>query len=163
MVSVREGGLLVRKQNRSWTFWSSQEKIREMDFGVGLCLSLDVWTRGFDKVDLRELSSSFLKRKESKVSGENSNLCLPVGIERLLGCLSWEKSRKKWGGAWWLHGQPSLGLWVCQHAWNFGFYMCWISIGAWKLEMCENIRDCLDPQFKLQFSWFYTNLILSVE
>ena len=133
---MREGGLLVRevlptrttkeerrieKKNRSWTFWSSQEKIREMDFGVGLCLSLDVWTRGFEKVDLRELSSSLLKRKESKVRGENSNLCLPVGIERLLGCLSWEKSRKKWGGAWWLHGQPSLGLWVCQHAWNFGF------------------------------------------
>ena len=62
----------------------SQGKIREMDFGVGLCLSLDVWTRGFDKGDLRELPNSFLKRKESKVRGENSDLCLPVGIERIL-------------------------------------------------------------------------------
>ena len=145
MVSMREGGLLVRevlptrttkeerrieKKNRSWTFWSSREKIREMDFGVGLCLSLDVWTRGFDKGDLRELPNSFLKRKESKVSGENSNLCLPVGIERLLGCLSWEKSRKKWGGAWWLHCWPSLGLWglsTCKTLWH---YICWISIGC---------------------------------
>ena len=41
-----------------------------MDFGVGLCLSLDVWTLGFDKGDLRELPISFLKRKESKVRGE---------------------------------------------------------------------------------------------
>ena len=35
------------------------------------CLSFKVWTHGFDKRDLRELPSSFLKRKESKVRGEN--------------------------------------------------------------------------------------------
>ena len=40
---------------------------------MGLCLSLDVWTRGFDKGDLRELPNSFLKRKENKVRGENSD------------------------------------------------------------------------------------------
>ena len=38
-----------------------------------------------------------------------------------------------------------------------------IKINCWKLEMCENTRVCLDPQFKLRFGWFYTKLILSAE
>ena len=39
----------------------------------------------------------------------------------------------------------------------------WYVKEIWKLEMCENIRACLDPQFKLWLDWFYTNLILSAE
>ena len=38
-----------------------------------------------------------------------------------------------------------------------------IKINCWKFEMCENTRVCLDPQFKLWFSWFYTKLILNAE
>ena len=55
-----------------------------------------------------------LSLREKRVKLEVRILILhrPVEIERLLGCLSWQESRKKWGGAWWLHGQPSLGLWV---------------------------------------------------
>ena len=43
------------------------------------CLSFKVWTHGFDKRDLRELPSSFLKRKESKVRGENSDFAWTGG------------------------------------------------------------------------------------
>ena len=49
------------------------------------CLSFKVWTHGFDKRDLREVRILILHG--------------PVEMERLLGCLSWQKSRKKWGGA----------------------------------------------------------------
>ena len=43
------------------------------------CLSFKVWTHGFNKRDLRELPSSFLKRKESKVRGENSDFAWTGG------------------------------------------------------------------------------------
>ena len=66
-----------------------------MDFGVGLCLSLDVWTLGFDKGDLRELPSSFLKRKESKVRGERFRFVFTRGNREASWMFVLRKSRKK--------------------------------------------------------------------
>ena len=86
------------------------------------CLSFNVWTLGFDKGDLRELPSSFLKRKECKV-GENSDLCTRGNgeVRMLLGCSNClRKSKKRLGGACSLHVQV-LVFGAYQHAWFFGF------------------------------------------
>ena len=97
----------------SYTVFERVWRRNEMEY----YFPFEVLTRAFER-DSRELPSSFLKRKESKVRWGNSDFCLLVGIERLLRCSSClRKSKKRWGGACSLHGRPSLGLWVCQHAW----------------------------------------------
>ena len=84
-----------------------------------LSFPFEVLTVGL-REDSRELPSSFLKRKREQ--RRNSDLCLPVGIERFLRCSSClRKSKKRLGVACSLHGRPSLGLWVYQHAWYFAF------------------------------------------
>ena len=115
----------------SSSFFKRVWRRNEMEF----YFPFEALTRGLER-RLKRASSSFLKRKESKVRWGNSDLCLPVGIERLLGCSSClRKSKKKLGGTCSLHGRPSLGLWglrgwhvsTCMMLWH---YMCWISIGC---------------------------------
>ena len=74
--------------------------------------------------DSRELPSTFLKRKR-----EQSKLKFQTWVftrrkwrsKKLLGCsICLRKSKKRWGGVWWLHGQV-LVYGVCHHACFLGF------------------------------------------
>ena len=108
------------------------------------CLSFKVWTHGFDKRDLREFLAFSFREKRVKLEVRILILHEPVEMERLLGCLSWQKSRKKWGGAWWLHGQSSLGLWVLSTCMVLWLCMFWISIGCmWNFHYNISFIICL--------------------
>ena len=125
------------ERQRAWVFELSSffERVwrkNEME----LYLPFEVLTHGFERKDSRELPSSFLKRKESKVRWEFRFVWIRGNKEGFLDVLvSLTKSKKKWGGTWWLHGRPSLGLWglrgwhvsTCMMLWH---YLCWIPIGC---------------------------------
>ena len=86
------------------------------------CLSFKVWTRGFDKRDIREFLALSLREKGVKW-GENSDFAWTRGkwrgkVLEVLVILRKVKEEIRWSLP---IACPSLGLWVCSHAWNFGF------------------------------------------
>ena len=95
-----------------------------------------MWTLGFGKWDLRELPSSFLKRKESKVRGENSDFAWTHGkwrgkVLEVLVILRKVKEETRWNllNAWpaksWSLGLINMQDTLALHVLNFN----WLHVG----------------------------------
>ena len=97
-----------------------------------------MWTVGFDKGDLREHPSSFLKRKESKVRGENFDFAWTRGKWRGFLDVCLEKSQGR--------SEVELGDCMASQVLVFGF-----------INMHETLALCVEfPLVACGGNFYYT-------
>ena len=100
---------------------------------MGFCLSFGCVNRWTWEEDSRELPSTFLKRKRDKSEVRVQIFAWTHGKWEVLGCsICLRKSRKRWGGAWWLYVQVLVFGFVHKlenlalHVLNFN----WLHVGG---------------------------------